>query len=535
MSASLSQPAKRRPRLLPWLLALLLALPIVLARPRPASAGEAGEGTESAPEAPPPKPGEKEKKHKGEEILSTPYVDEDVGRKEAKKVEAEVGVFHDLALTAYVEAIGNRVAQNAPGFKFDYKFRISDQNEPNAFALPGGWIFISRGALALSVTEDEVANILGHEITHVAARHAAAKQEVAGPAFLQLLEQPYLAAYSRDLERTADREGQELAAEAGYNPDGLREFIEQLSALERLRLGAPREPSFLDTHPGSVSRAAEAGQRAQLLKWTKRPGFSKDPAEHLRRLEGLVVGDDASQGVFLGSRFVHPDLGFTMRFPDGWETRNTPTAVGAISPDHRARVVLEFDSKGNDAAAAAQHWAIKNRSKGVHVWNGEPVKVSGLDAYRLAAGASGGVHLAVTFIPWRGDIYRVTGVTSAIKSFDGIFRNVARSFRPITPELASKVVQKRIHIVTAEAGESLAELSARTHNVWPLQRTAVMNDIRADDILRAGQLVKIAVSRPYEPKPPAAKPPRDVPPSPDGAGPPQSGPNPERQSAPERP
>jgi predicted Zn-dependent protease len=502
----------QRPALLPWLLALVLAATVVIGRPRPATAGEGAEGSDSAPEAPPP--ASPKKKDKGEEILSTPYNDEDVGREEAKKAEAEVGIYHDLALTAYVEAIGNRLAEHAPGFKFNYTFRISDQDEPNAFALPGGWIFISRGVLALSVSEDEVANVIAHEITHVAARHAAAKQAVAGPGFIQVLEMPYLAAYSRDLERTADRGGQDLAAASGYDPDGMRTFLEDLSALERLRLGAPHEPSFLDTHPGSDSRAAEAGQRAQLLQWHRRAGFSKDRNEHLRRLEGLVVGENAAEGVFLGSRFVHPDLGFTLRFPDGWQTRNTAAAVGAISPDERARVVLEHDSTGTDPFMAAQHWARAHRAEGVRVWSGEPVKVSGIDCYRVVAGAGGGLHLNVTFIPWRGEIYRITGVTAAIKSFDGIFRNVARSFRPITPDLAAEVFQKRIHIVEAKQGETLAELSQRTGNAWPLQKTAIMNELRPDQTLEAGKLVKIAISRPYKPPAPG--------PSPDGSGSPQA-------------
>ena len=118
-------------------------------------------------------------------VLTTPHADERAGEEGAEAVEAAIGVVSDPALRAYVKAVGARLARNAPGFRFDYQLEIVDDWEPNAFALPGGYVYISRGALALTDNEDELANVLAHEIAHVASRHAAARQQVAGNALMR--------------------------------------------------------------------------------------------------------------------------------------------------------------------------------------------------------------------------------------------------------------------------------------------------------------------------------------------------------------
>ncbi|MEN8161413.1 MAG: M48 family metalloprotease, partial [Myxococcota bacterium] len=205
-------------------------------------------------------------------ILSSPQVEGDVGREAAKAVEAEIGLVEDEALRRYVQTVGARLARHAPGFRYDYHFEIADQPSPNAFALPGGRIFVSRGALALMTSEDELANVLGHEIAHVAGRHAAAEQRLAGGSLMRVLQMPYLASYSRDLERTADRVGQGLAAVAGYDPAGMARFLAALDRLDRVERGTSRRPGFLDSHPGTPGRAHEMSQRAGAIHWTREPG-----------------------------------------------------------------------------------------------------------------------------------------------------------------------------------------------------------------------------------------------------------------------
>ena len=147
-------------------------------------------------------------------VLSTEYHDERAGEDAAREVREEVGMVTDPEIVAYVRQIGDRLVLRAEQRSFDYQFNVVDQFEPNAFALPGGYVYISRGLLALVSTEDELANVLGHEITHAAARHAAAQQEFMrrqNPFAMPWVRVGNLAAYSRDQERDADRGGQMMA------------------------------------------------------------------------------------------------------------------------------------------------------------------------------------------------------------------------------------------------------------------------------------------------------------------------------------
>jgi predicted Zn-dependent protease len=460
-----------------------------------------GVGADDAPA--PPEPDEKEARDEPP-VLDTVWDDERVGAEESEKVAAAIGLVKDEALNEYVTAIGKRLARHAPRYRFDYHFKIVDQEEPNAFALPGGYIFVSRGLLLLTNSEDELANVIGHEIAHVAARHAAARQQVgeAMPGLVRFLAMASLAGYSRSQEKEADRLGQGIAGLAGYDPTGMADFLKNLEFTERLRLGASRRPHFLDTHPATRQRTAVAAQRARVIAWRPKPGIAADRADFLRRIEGLVVGVSASEGVFRGDRFLHADMGFTVRFPAGWETHNTHTAVGALAPDRTAQVVLEHAAPGHDVEGALEEFMKEAAGSGLELRAKERVKIAGNDAVRAHARVStrfGGLDVLLTFLTHGDQTFRITGVARAEKERNQtLFLNVARSFRPLPPELRQGLQEKRLRIVEAVAGESLSELSTRTGNQWPVNETAVMNAMFATDTLEAGQLVKVAISTSYQ-------------------------------------
>jgi predicted Zn-dependent protease len=437
-------------------------------------------------------------------VLSTVHVDEKVGEKVSDEVAAEIGIVHDPELDAYLEAVGRRLTRHAPGYRFTYTFAVIDQDTPNAFALPGGYVFVSRGLLALANSEDELANVLAHEIIHVARRHAAARQlslrDV--PGFFQWLQVRDIASYSRRQEAEADRLGQGLAALAGYDPAAMATFLRSLDFTERLHFGSPRIPSFLDTHPATSGRNAAAAERAHRIAWQRREGISPERDDYLARIEGIVVGSSAAEGVFRGSRFLHPDLGFTLRFPEGWETRNTRRAVGATSPGRDAQVFLEHAGEGSDPEKEARRQLEELEGQGLRVETMERVKLAGGPAVRVTGRSRrlGGSHVVVTWIAQRGSVYRLTGVSSGPGSSDeALFLNVARSFRPLSRELLAEVSETRLRIAAARPGESVGELTRRTGNAWDVQRTAVMNEIFATEPLESGQSIKIAIREPYRP------------------------------------
>jgi predicted Zn-dependent protease len=460
-----------------------------------------------APAPPPPEPPEKPP----EIVLRTRADDRRAGEEHAKRVDAEVGLLRDPALEAYVTQIGRRLLRQAPPTEFAFQFQIADQDAPNAFALPGGFVYVSRGLLVLSNSEDELANVIGHEIIHVERRHAAARQDVMVglPAILGYAAMAQAAAFSRDQEREADRLGQELAARSGYDPAALASFLISMEYGERLQLGFSRFQGWLDTHPTTTERSATASARARTLSWRREPDVSGDRDEHLRRLDGLVIGMGGSEGVVQRDRFLHPDLGFSMRFPDGWEVINTRQAVGALAPARDAQVFLELQGAGDDPLAASDEFLARAEGQGVRLDRRQPILIGDLAAVRAegrAATPTAPVSVHLTWIAREGSIYRLTGVAQGrAPRYAGVFTNVARSFRPITARERASVRETRLRLIPARAGETIPELSRRTRNDWNIQETAVVNGVFADARFEAGQLVKVAVPQPYAGAAPPAR------------------------------
>jgi predicted Zn-dependent protease len=439
-------------------------------------------------------------------VLRSESDDRRAGQDAAKEVEGELGLVEDPALVAYVGEVGQRLAHFAPPRDFEYRFHIVDQEAPNAFALPGGHIYVSRGLLILANSEVELANVIGHEIVHAAMRHASARQAVVAsiPGLFRFSAAGAIASYSRNQEREADREGQLLAGRAGYDPEGMAAFLKDLDYTERLEFGASRLPSFFDTHPTTRERAAEASARAQAIAWQPRPGIATDAAAYLGRIDGLAVGTRASEGVFQRGRFLHSELDFSLRFPEGWETHNTRRAVGAVSSLRDAQVFLEMQGKGEDPQAAAQEYMASDESYGLRLDGPpQPIRLGPLEAARGSGSADaqgGSLRAHLTWIAYRGTIFRLTAVVASPSSakYEGVFRSVARSFRSLTPRERDSIQETRLRVVEARAGESLGELAQRTGNRWNVQQTAVMNDLFADAPLREAQRLKVAVSERYE-------------------------------------
>ncbi|MFB0979189.1 MAG: M48 family metalloprotease, partial [Myxococcota bacterium] len=231
---------------------------------------------------------------KREIILMSEEDEREIDEQEALKVAALMGLVEDPELLSYLKELGEAMAASAPRRKLDYHFNVVEMDAPNAFALPGGHIYVSRGLLVLSNSEAELANVLGHEIGHVAARHAAqrdmraktiglatilgtvgaviASRDGRTAAGVQVLGQGMISAYSREQEREADRIAQDLAVAVGVDPGGMSDFLRSLDSTVRLEQGYSRQTSFFDTHPSTPERVAEASTQAVVRRWT--PKFS---------------------------------------------------------------------------------------------------------------------------------------------------------------------------------------------------------------------------------------------------------------------
>ncbi len=428
-------------------------------------------------------------------VLYTLSDDVRAGAEAADSVQAEIGLLEDPILQAYVEAIGKKLLRGLPRRDFAYKFSIVDQMEPNAFALPGGHIYVSRGLLALINNVDELACVIGHEIVHAAKRHSAQQQAVAKyqPLSLPRSRAATLAAYNRDMEREADAVGQRLCAAAGYDPMGLSTFLRSLDKRERLLIGAPRVPTFFDTHPGSRERASTNSARASELRWTRDPDLKDVRSKHLDRIDGMTIGDRVETGVFIDEVFVHPGLGFEITFPRGWQLQNSSQAVGASEPRGAAAVYLTGDLPPGDLTKAADDFAEKAKDEsGVKVTEKKRVRLGDIEGVRYGFEGSG-VSAKITFFPFADAIWRMVGLArpeAAGRLFPQILSSM-RSFGPVTAEHLASIETKRLRIVLARPGDDIVRLSERTQNILDPAGTALLNGLYGNEVFEGGELLKI--------------------------------------------
>jgi len=453
----------------------------------------------------------------------------EIGRQAARQVQQEMGLLADTALVSYVQEIGKRVAAMSPRTDVEYQFQVADTPDVNAFALPGGYIYVTRGLLAMTNSEDELANVLAHEVGHVAGRHFAQRQERArnvgmlttvgilaaavmgageAASLLAGLTQTagagYLAAYGRDQEREADSLGQLMASRAGWDPAGMSSFLTTLDRETQLQRGAPPKSSFLATHPATPERVGVTAARARSLETNLLTAPPIKRPDYLERLRGLVVGEDPAQGLFREETFLHRDFDLRIEFPKGWITRNTAAAVGALSPNQAALLKLELQGEGADVRGAAAEFMATLKGRVVRK-NG--MSIGGLSAYRAVI-MEGESAVEITWFTHRDLIFRLTGVTEAPRypdRYERLFGDTASSVRPLKPEESQDIRRLTLGMAKAREGETLAEFCERTGNRWTLDETATANGIFAYDPLSAGQLLKIAVAE--DPKAPeAAKP-----------------------------
>jgi len=459
-------------------------------------------------------------------MLMSPEREAALGREAAKQVSQEMGLVEDPALLAYVRELGARVAAHSPRKGVPFQFFVAGMAETNAFALPGGYIYVSRGLLALARSEEELANVLAHEVGHVAARHAAQREtRAAGVGALSLLGAiaagvlggaeaaqsvmqigqvagaGLIASYGRDQERQADDVGQKMAAAAGFDPGGMTSFLGALDREVTLRLGKPRMPTFLDSHPTTPERVAATGALARQLGSRGGPAPLAERNAFVSHLAGLLVGDDPAEGVVRGDAFLHPDLDLRLRFPSGWAVQNGRAAVGAQEPEGFAFIVLQTQERGEDPRRAAEHFLGTN-AQSIELIDHGAFDDATVPAYRARARVALQQGVAGAELFWLalgGNVYRLQCLTAPqqLGAFLPSFERTAASFGRLGSEERASIREQRLEIVTAKAGESLEAAARRGGNVWKSEQLALANGLEPGAGLAAGQRIKIVVEKPY--------------------------------------
>jgi len=435
-----------------------------------------------------------------------------MGQEANQSIQAQMGLVQDPALQSYVSNLGKTLAANSERPNLPWEFHVVDDPIVNAFALPGGFIYVTRGLLSHVNNEAELVSVLGHEIGHVTYRHSVSqisKQQLAGLGLgigsilsptvarfgniaaggLQLL----FLKYGRDAERESDLAGFRYSLQEGYDVREMASVFNTLSRVGQLEGGGGGGvPSWLSTHPDPESRAELAIARADSLSPGNR-GTKVNREEYLQRIQGLTFGEDPRQGYFDGGTFYHPGMRFQFTVPQGWQTQNTAQAVLAGSPQQDALFQMTL-GQGTPQAAAQQFFSqqgLQAAEVGNTTINGNQA-VSG---YFQAQTEQGVLRGLATFVGYGGGTFMLLGYAPAERfaSYDATFRQTMGSFRQLTDQSRINVQPAKVELVRLTRAMSLEEFYRQYPSTVPIERIAVINEVEAGAQLQAGRSYKRVV------------------------------------------
>ena len=437
-----------------------------------------------------------------------------MGAQSHQQVREEYGVVQSENLQRYLQTIGNKLAavSHRPGL--DWHFTVVDSPVVNAFAIPGGYIYLTRGILAYLNNEAELAGVVGHEIGHVTARHSVhqiTRQQltqiglgvggVLSPTFGQFggLAESSLGLvflrFSRDDERQADRLGVEYSSRAAYDPREVSNFFE---VLRRMSEADDREtiPGWLSTHPDPPERVVATRQSAQ--EWITTLGLTDARMQinrdnHLKSIDGMVFGDNPRDGFTEERQFYHPDLQFQITFPAGWHIENTRSAVIAVDPKQGAQMQLTV-AKVPDHTTA-EDYVRQLALNGTSPQSTQVTNINGnhavLALYSIRT-ESGTLAALVAFVEYRDKLFQIVGVTPDFRTYSGPMEDAMRSFNRVTEQRILSVQPDRLKIYTAQAGDTLGSIAARYNNPRVnADQLAILNRLAIDQPITPGRLIKI--------------------------------------------
>ncbi len=436
----------------------------------------------------------------------------EMGQSYAQQVDQSMAMYDDAGLQAYVERIGKELAAVSERPNLPWSFKVVDDPVVNAFALPGGPIYVTRGILAHFNSEAELAAVLGHEIGHITARHSVEQLSRAQLAGLALgvgsifsedvrnlagvasagLGVLFLS-YGRDDEHQSDMLGVRYALRRGYDPREAIDVHEMLGRQTELR-GGSGVPSWLSTHPSSADRIDRLRAITDTIAPERLAGTTVGADEFVRQLDGVVYGANPRQGFFRANLFLHPDLEFRLRFPANWETANLSRTVVAQSPAEDAILQLTLASTRGHAAAAQEFFrqeGIRGRNVGATRINGHPATAGRFEA-RTERGT---LYGQVAFIDYGGRTYRILGYTNEAgrSTYDGAFQATIGSFDRLTDPAVLAVQPMRIELMTVQRATTIQQISSTRPSPVPVERLAILNGVQPNDTIDPGRTVKWVV------------------------------------------
>ncbi|MBI3221895.1 MAG: M48 family metalloprotease [Nitrosomonadales bacterium] len=433
-----------------------------------------------------------------------------VGRQADEQVKKQYHVYESKALQDYVDSVGQRIARQSHRPNLEYHFKVLDSAEINAFALPGGYVYITRGIMAYLNSEAELAAVLGHEIGHVTARHGVRQQSVAqaadigltiasifvpelgsmgGQNLTNIIGGALLSGYGREHELEADRLGAEYLGRTEYDPQAIIKVIGVLKNQEmqdaKLAKEEGREPrryhGLFATHPDNDTRLKQAvGEADKLTNTVHFEGRS----QYLDAIDGLVFNDNSDQGVVRHNRFYHGDLGMALSFPDGWQVHNLPDTLVAVSPQGEAQIQMKLD---DNPSGSPRDYARRLAGNSAQI---DTLEVNGLPAAIIELPTT---IAGVIYLNEQAFILQAQAKTrSGLDQYREQILDTIRSFHALSGDERKLVKPLTIRIITARKGDSFAQLAQHS----PLGKSAesylrLINAMYPNGEPKPGQDIKI--------------------------------------------
>lgn len=434
------------------------------------------------------------------------------------QILAEFGEYPDPNFQRYINDIGQRMAKISHRPTLPFQFKVVDSDVVNAFALPGGYVYFTRGIMAHFNSEAQLAGVLGHEIGHVTARHGASqytKQMLGQVAFIgAMIASPKLAQFgeqlgqglqllflkfSRDDESQSDQLGVLYSSKIGFNAQEMAGFFITLNRLSGGEDGSQRIPTFLSTHPDPGDRSKKV-QAMALDYQAKNPGnFLDNRDSYLRLIDGIIYGEDPKQGYVENNIFYHPELKFQFPIPTGWKHINSPAQFQMASPDQKALMILTLAPE-KTLSEAANNFVTKNKLKPISQQN---TQINGLSAIvqvadqvaeqQQQAQQAQTVRIATTYIEYNGMIYMMHGVSEVndFRTYDNTFGNTMKNFRVLTDPSKINVKPERVKIQTTYSEATLGELLKGYGTPEKrLKELSILNGMELTQRVARGTLIK---------------------------------------------
>jgi predicted Zn-dependent protease len=443
-------------------------------------------------------------------------------REHQRILAAYGGVYNDPKLQALIEQTVERLVAASERPDLHYKVTMLNSQSINAFALPSGQLYVTRGLVALANDESELASVLAHEMGHVIARHAAIREEqtkqaaLVGRVVSDVITDPEagalalaksklaLAGFSRAQEFEADAIGIGIASRAGYDPYGAVRFLtsmEHNSELKPRQSGGidPRAADFLSSHPATPERITNATANARQYSGRSAtttagiaPGGVRDHGAYLSGIDGIVFGEDPSEGFVRGRRFLHPRLGFTFTAPEGFTLDNTAQAVLGVK--HGGGLALRLDVVRVPSEQTLAGYLTSGWIENIDPSTVEDITINGFPGATAAAkGEQWDFRLyAVRF---GSDVYRfIFAAKHRTPETDRVFRESIGTFRRMSLAEIEDAKPLRLQVVTVGPGDTVDKLATRMAVAdRQVERFRVLNGLEPGEKLKSGSEVKIVV------------------------------------------